>query len=628
MPTSVKVFVKNLAAELEELNEQYRSGSPTVPDELYDIKLKRLAELSPEHPFLKKIGAKVKGIKERKVTLPFYMGSLNNVTSEVELINWLNASWFSIDTNKIVIMPKYDGASLTFDEATKEAFTRGDGYEGSDVSEHIKLFKGNPTGNRTKLVTVGEAVFLRKDFEAYEKDYATSRSLIIGKLRNDIPEDILEDATYIRYGIPGAGLTKSAQLRLLNGMGGYQVDYIETTIEKLKANMNILREHYNKVSEQVDIDGLVIAFDVVEEPNPGNNPAFSKAYKVGFDEVKVAKVLSVIVQVTKQGILAPVIEIQPTKLDGAVVTNVYVDNFRTVKNLGIGVGARVNVKRSGKVIPRVVDVVEKAKVLLPRRCPSCGSYTEWNETGANLVCTDTKNCPEVIIRSYEAFFSILNVDSIGYGVCASLYQHGMCTSILGCIKLLLNPAKMSKLPTFGEASAAKLSFNLATALDGVSLHKLQHASGYFHGLGSTRLAEINKVCPFDQPVFFAEVLATIPGISYTLADVYIAGAKHFLPFYKELLNFSDLLGTEELPMVKVKSEKLAGVYVFTGFRSAELEKIIMENGGTIGNGVTKKTTVLIHANEMKDTTTKLVKAREAGIEIFSEKSFRQKIEKK
>jgi len=595
---------------LTNYNKLYRKGEPIVSDEYYDKLYEELKALDPENPFLKKIGEKV-SLAEREEPIPFSMGTLPKLTSSSELLKWI----VNTGAHTVTFTGKYDGVSITCNEQSKKAWTRGDGITGSNVTAHLEVAEGKGSdvvvGNPD--FTFGEMMFSKKKFEKYSDEYSMSRNMIIGKLRNDAPEEVLEDATYIRYGVhqsDGLFQTKSQMLKYLNSKfnGLYKVPYHKVnTLDAVGDFEETLKTWYDTWSKDFDLDGLVVTVEKLEK----DGTEISAAYKAGFDTVKEVTVKAVNWQVTKNGLLKPVMEIEPTVLDGAEITNIFVDNAATVKELGIGKGAVVNIKRSGKVIPRVVDVVINASVYIPKLCPSCRERTIRESVDVKCI---NKHCPEQRTRKTLAFFEILGVDKVGYSAAQDLTAFGSINQIINTA--LNHQDRLLKLDGWGIKGATTLKENLAERLETVSIPIIQHASGHFSGLGSTRLKAIYSKFGLNE-VPMADLTA-LDGISETLATIYIKGYPKFLKFFDSLeriegVNISGAV--EELESTSLEDM----VVVFTGVRDNELQALIELNGGTIGRGVTKKTTHLVAKGE---GTTKWNKAVELGIPTFTLENFK------
>jgi hypothetical protein len=211
--------------------------------------------------------------------------------------------------------------------------------------------------------------------EVFDKNHSYAknpRNLVAGKFNDKTPNpEVLKDCEYVRYGMETDEFdfeTKSEVLDYLNETQKTIVPYENIEIKDLTEEY--LKELFIKWSSQYEIDGVILEVnDLKLQKELGrernNNPVFARAFKGDFEEVKESKVVSITIQVSKRGYLKPVVNIEPIELDGVTVTNPTGYNFRFIKEMGIGIGSIVKVKRSGMVIPKIIKTVKRVEFEMP-----------------------------------------------------------------------------------------------------------------------------------------------------------------------------------------------------------------------------------------------------------------------
>lgn len=608
-------MIQELVNKISAANQAYRLGKPVMSDSQYDILVDELKSLDPHNSILTQVGHVVTD-ESRKRKLPIEMASMNKVKTMDEISDWCRLK--GINTNQtVVITPKYDGLSLCVNELTGEAWTRGDGEFGQKSDEHYKLI-GNHLENLPQpwpkaggfQFTYGEVMMPKKVFvDKYSVDYANPRNLVAGLLNSKEVTEPLKDTVFIKYGavveseFEGHYTTKSDLLKALNDGQEIKVPFKVISIKDL--THEILFDLFKSWSQDFEIDGLIIEVDFLQtqeqlgRETSSNNPCWARAYKSpDFEQVAETTITGISWNISKQGFLKPTLHVQPVKLDGVTISNVTGNNARFVKDLGLGTGAKVLIKRSGMVIPIIYDVVEKVDFQMPN-VPNI----DWNENGVELMTlTETD---EQRFKQTVSFFEILEVDNVGEGVVKQLWDAGF-DSVKAILEL--TPDKLSKLEGFGKRKAMIVYNSIQSKIKDVQLSKLQHATGFFKGLGSKKLALLEH---FETKPTLDEVIS-IEGFAETSAESYLESYDKFFTFVKEL----PITIAKKVEAVKVSNDLDGMTFVFTGVRRADLEEVIESRGGKIGSGVSKNTTHLV-MKAVGSGSSKEKKAIELGVEIMT-----------
>ncbi len=601
-------MIEKLKQTIIDANQAYRTGNAIMSDSEYDQLIEQLKELNPDDEILSLVGDKVED-ESRKVKLPIEMASMNKIKTMEDINDWSRLKSIPNST-LVVITPKYDGLSLCVNEKTGEAWTRGDGKFGQKSDKHYELI-GNQLSPacRDFDFTYGEVIMSKLNFlTKYSNDFANPRNLVAGLLNSKEATNPLSDCDYIKYGANFSTdkfSTKQDILEELNRGQKVKVPYhicrISEITEELLINL------FTQYSIDYEIDGLIIEVNnldtqvVLGRETSTNNPVWARAFKHESFEQKVeTEVVGISWNISKQGLLKPIIHINPVKLDGVTVSNVTGNNAKFVKDMGIGVGAKVIVKRSGMVIPLIVEVTKRVEFTMPVSLD--GVDIIWNENEIELMtATETD---EQRLKKNIAFFEILEADNVSEGVITQLWDAGYKT-----IKDILSLTKedLEKIDRFGKRKAKIVYDSIQKSVTDVSLSKLQHATGIFKGLGSKKLALLEH---FNTKPSIDDVMS-IEGFAEISAKTYVDSYDVFLDFIKDL----PITIKEKVEVAPVGDDLVDMVVVFTGVRLKEEEKLLEMRGAKIGSSVSKNTTHLV-CKDPNSGSSKLEKAKSLGIEIM------------
>ena len=608
-------MIEQLVDKIIKANDSYRTGNPIISDSEYDIMIDELCLLDPDNDILNIVGHKVQD-ESRKSKLPIDMASMNKVKTIDDIMDWTRLKRINTE-HTVVITPKYDGVSLCVNEITGEAWSRGDGIFGQKSDEHYKLI-GNKLDSLPEPwpikggfeYTFGEVIMPKSVFiKKYSSDFVNPRNLVAGLINSPDAREALKDCVYVKYGgveqedFIGYSQTKSDILKSLNSGQDIQVPFEVMPIKDLTHEK--LLSLFKLWSSEFEIDGVIIEVDYLQtqeqlgRERSSNNPCYARAYKSpDFEQVGDSEIIGISWNISKQGYLKPILHINPIKLDGVTISNVTGNNARFVKDMGLGVGAKVKIKRSGMVIPIIYEVVEMVEFQMPD-VPNI----EWNENGIELVTmyeTDDQKFKQLV-----SFFEILEAESFGEGVIKQLWDAGYKT-----VKDILDikVSDLEKIDRFGKRKSTIVYNSIQKCTKDVKLSKLQHATGIFKGLGSKKLALLEQ---FKTKPTIDQILE-IEGFAYISAKSYTDGYDTFTDFVKDL----PITIESKVESVKVSNDMNGMVFVFTGVRDKNAESIIESRGGRIGGSVSKQTTHLI-MKSIGSGSSKENKAIELGIKIMT-----------
>jgi len=619
---AVQERINELVIILRKANVAYRNGAGEImPDEIYDSLEDELRTLDPDNDFFQEIGGEVID-ESRKEKLPIDMASMHKVKTMEEIRKWYKSKGIPLTTEMVLIM-KYDGASLAVKEATNSAWTRGKNGIGQRSDAHLKEMNRKQITTEKDVFTFGEAIIPRKIFlDKYAEDYANPRNLVSGKLNDKIPnEEILSDSHYVAYGVVGKDFdTKVDMLEYLNANQKHKVPYKVVTLADLSEEY--LKDLFFEWITLYEIDGIIIEIndrnfaESLGRETTKNNPCWARAYKGAFEEVKETHIVDLEYEVSKKGFVKPVGVVEPVELDGATVTRVTLYNAQYVKELDLGIGSIIKLKRSGMVIPKLVDVVKATGFVMP---VIEGTDLEWNDSGVELVCTSVT--PQQRYRQLVSFFKILEVENMGEGIIKQFFDAGYDTA-----KKILSMRRedMLLLEKFGVRKSDIVVTEINNKRN-VTLAKLQHASGFFENLGSKKLLLLEDLYETYKPIgaslfldneqktsLMSEII-TREGFSEISASNYINGLPQYMEFEKDLKGLVYITLT---PTKKASSSELSGMaFVFTGFRDKSLENEIYELGGEVRTSISNKIKYLV-VKDLNSSSSKITKAKSMGIELL------------
>jgi len=609
--------IRILVNKLEKSNESYRIGKPIISDSDYDKLVDQLFELDPENDFFSQIGHVVVD-ENRKSPVPIMMASMNKVKSIGELNDWLRLKAIK-DSEECILTPKFDGLSLCVNELNSHAWTRGDGKIGQKSNDHYNLITNKlndiiipSKANPKKLFTYGEVMMLKSTFEEkYSEEFENPRNLVAGLLNSKEISPFLKDCIYIKYGVQTDNnpfQSKSDLIKWLNSNQNVKVPFKTAKFSDLTEELFL--DLFKQWSLNFEIDGIIVEVNDLNLQNKlgrersSNNPVWARAFKSpSFEQSALTEILGISWNISKQGYLKPTLHVNPVRLDGVTVSNVTGNNAKFVRDMGIGVGSIVKVKRSGMVIPIIAEVIKKVEFRMPN-IPNIG----WNENGVELITlseTDDQKLKQLI-----AFFSILETDNVSEGVIKQLWDAGYKT-----VKdiLSLGTSELEKIDRFGKRKASIVYNAIQNSISNVDLAKLQHATGIFKGLGSKKLQLLSH---FTSKPSIDEILQ-IEGFAEKSAQSYLDGYDIFNQFISDLpISIKNRSVEVSVKEVSTSNNLNGKTFVFTGIRRKDLEQIILDNGGKIGGSVSKTTSYLI-MKEIGSGSSKEKKAIEMGTHIMT-----------
>jgi DNA ligase (NAD+) len=611
------------ATFLRARDSYYNSDKPIMSDADFDDLEDAIREADPQWKGLFAAGAKVKKLKAK---LPIPIFSLDK-TKPHTVEKWLDAH----RQETIVISDKVDGSAMEIvytDGFPTHAYTRGNGIIGGDVSYIIPHLKIPKRVGKQSFIVRSEAVFSAAAFSKYKQEFDAARNAASGILNRTDIHPAARDMSVVVLQVLQPNQKPSKGLAWAKSAGFTVVPHrvfkgTELTAEKLSKLMAS-----RKAKSKWKLDGMVLTLDNVNRLPRTNNPDWAVAFKenINVEALPIGTVEHVEWEASSHGYLKPTAVYSPVTWDDSKLTRATAFNARFVELNGIGPGAQIKIVRSGDVIPKIEEVVKKAKAQMPD--PRKYGGFVWSKNRVDLVLTKPKENEDVRVRVITRFMTEVGVDFMKEGTVRKLYGAGF-TNISKIMRA--TPADFMRMSNVKEKTAEKLHTAIHRILDkGIPIVKLMDASGTFpRGLGSTRFQQIADRWNMKKVLAVAEsnpdklraALMKIGGWSDTTVDGFLKGAPQFNKWLT-ITKLKPIYAKEKAP--KAKTQKLAGVgATWTGYRNADEEAIVKENGGTVEK-FGSKTTHLLYRPGGKESS-KLDKARVEGLPVLTWDQFAKKM---
>ena len=648
--------------EMQQLTEQllyharryYNEDAPEISDFEYDKMQVRLRQLEAEYPQFARpdsptkrvIGAVLEGFEE--VRHPYPMESLQDVFSFDEIREFDSRMKARFDNVEYTVELKIDGLSVCLEYQNGQfvlGATRGDGKVGEDVTENMKTIFDLPLTVDTDLDPLwirGEVYMSNKVFDrlnaqreaAGEQLFANPRNAAAGSLRQ-LDSSIcaqrklslfcfnVQNARELGFG------THSQSLEYLKQLGCKVVEpYIVTShVEDI---LDFIREMGDKRDTlPCGIDGIVIKVnDLAQREELGSTskvPRWAIAYKFPPEE-KPAKLLDIVIQVGRTGVLTPNASFEPVRLAGTSVSRATLHNLDFIRQRDIRVGDTIIVRKAGDIIPEVLGVDHSRRpegtvpFEMPKTCPVCGAAVVQEEGEAAFRCTGAE-CPAQLLRSITHFASrdAMDIEGLGPALVQSLVEEKLVASPADLYTLRLPDVAM--LERMGEKSAQ----NLLAAIEKSKQNPLARL------LFAFGIRQVGQKAAQTLAREYGTLDALMEADKERLIQTFDVGEITAENLYQWLHSEQSLHLIQRLREAGVNmnqpdqqvSRKLEGkTFDLTGtlsrYTRSEAGALIEQHGGKVSGSVSKKTSFVLAG---EDAGSKLTKAQSLGIPILDEDGF-------
>jgi DNA ligase (NAD+) len=666
MGDSAKKRIEKFRDEINRHNYQYHVlAKPTITDQEFDRLMRELIDLETQHPELlspdspsQRIGGEpVEGW--HTVEHAVRMMSIDNTYNEEELRAFDDRVRRGLGEEKFsyVVEPKVDGVavSLRYENGRLTvAATRGDGRRGDDITVNVRTIRSVPLvlhegKNIPRVLEVRGEIYMensvfqainKKRQEAGEETFANPRNFTAGTLKQLDPK--ITAWRKLRFVAHGLGQIEPLPcdsywdcMHILQKLGfPLPEDFerfkdIDAAIKKIEAFAKI------RGTLKYQTDGMVVKIDSFAQREKlgatSKAPRWVIAFKYPAEQVQTI-LRAVDWQVGKAGTLTPVARMDPVFVAGTTVSNASLHNIEQIEQKDIYLGDTIVIEKAGEIIPQVVQVIigkrpkNAAKVLAPKKCPSCGSKVEKEADGPYIRCVNPA-CPAQLKERLRWFCARnqMNVERLGEALIDQLVEAGLLKTFADIFKL--TKEQLIELERMGEKSAQNVIDSINASRDrgldrllaGIGIRHVGNRVGYVLATHFGSLDAIAKAT--------VEELAEV----HEIGDVIAQSVHDFFHNEAGKAAIAALEGVGINPKMEIMASRselpLAGqTIVITGtlekFDRSEIEEMIQKLGGKSAGSVSKKTSFVVAG---ENAGSKLEKAKELGVAVLSESEFLAKV---
>lgn len=632
----------------------YVMDAPTMSDYEYDMLNRRLVELERQHPEeitpdspTQRVGDRIlPGFEEYAHPVP--LESLQDVFSAEEVEDFCRRMSAALGEDvEYTVEPKVDGLSVALEYRDGVFFagaTRGDARIGENVTENLKTIRSIPMALPEKLprlIVRGEVFMSHTVFEEINAErelkgqqlMANPRNAAAGSLRQLDPRIAAQRRLDIQiFNLQLAeGKTFTTHTETLEYLKSQNFKVIPYKIVKGAAacQQEIIDLNERRDSYPYDMDGAVVKVNSLSDRETLGStvkcPKWAVAYKYP-PEQKPSRLVDIVVQVGRTGVLTPKAVLEPVRLAGTKVTNATLHNQDYISEKDIRIGDMVIVQKAGEIIPEIVavDLSKRPEGTvpyhLPDTCPVCGAPAVREPDGAAMRCTGAE-CPAQLLRNITHFASrdAMDIEGLGPAVVQQLVESGLVSTAADLY--YLQEQDIAQLDRMGKKSAQN-------AVEAIAKSKSNDLGKLLYALGIRQVGvKAAKVLAAHFGSFDAFAAATLEDLT-RIDDVGAITAQFILdwlanPQSQDLVARLKAAGVNMENTAEPVDKRFAGMtFVLTGtlgrFDRKTAEGMIEQRGGKAAGSVSQKTTYVV-AGEAAGS--KLRKAQELGISILTEDEF-------
>ena len=653
--------ISTLRSELSEHNYNYYVlDNPTISDFEFDKKLEELQNLEKAHPEFydansptQRVGGE---ITKNFETIPhtYRMYSLENSYSKEDLEDWEKRIEKMVDGKvEFTCELKYDGASISLtyeDGSLKKAVTRGDGFQGDDITANVKTIRSVPLklkGDYPPLFEMRGEIVL--PFEAFtkmnaervelgEEPYRNPRNTASGSLKlQDSAEVAKRHLDCLLYSLAGDRLPVKTQFESLEKARkwGFKVPKaakLATNLDEVLDFVSYWDVHRHELPYETD--GVVVKVNSLQQQEElgytAKSPRWAMAYK--FKAEQVSTVLNHITyQVGRTGAITPVANLEPVELAGTIVKRASLHNADQIEKLDIREADTVFVEKGGEIIPKIIGVdftqrdPKTSATKYITECPECGTSLVRAEGEAQHYCPNAEGCPPQIIGRIQHFISrkAMDIEGLGGETVTLLVNNGLINNYADLY--LLKEEQIIPLERMAQKSAENI-------INGIEASKQIPFERVLFGLGIRYVGETvaKKLAKHYKSIeslmkSSEEELVTVDEIGERIAQSVVS-------FFDTQENVETMQRLKDYGIqMEISAEKLANQSnilqgntfvvsgVFTKVTRDELKKLIEDNGGKVSGSISSKTNYVVAGENMGPS--KKTKAESLGISIISEDEF-------
>jgi DNA ligase (NAD+) len=637
----------------------YILDDPEISDAEYDLLMRELQDLENKYPFLRKSDSPTQKLGS-PITKTFDavphrvpMLSLGNAFNRIEIEEWVERVKNGIGKDKVVEFvtePKLDGCAVSLiyqDGVFVKGATRGDGMTGEDITYNLMTIKNIPSRLSGKnipsyLEARGEVYMEIESFlklnemqaKSEGKLFANPRNAAAGSLRQLNPTITASRAlNFMLYDVGEVeGVSFSNHLEVLSVLSTLGLRTIEKA--SLCYSLSDIFHYYDRLAAEreklsYEMDGIVVKVNNLEFHKKlgarTREPRWAIAYKFPSQE-EVSKILDIVVQVGRTGVLTPVAHLEPVKIGGVTITNATLHNEDMILEKDLRIGDYVLIRRAGGVIPEIVKAIpqrrsgSEKKFQMLRHCPICNSKVAKLPEEVAYRCPNV-SCPAQVKSGIRHFSSrrAMDIESLGPKLITQLLEKELIKDAGDLY--FLEEKQISGLERMGEQSARNL-------IEAIEASRSKPLSRLIYALGIRHVGEhIAEVLTKEFGGIDAIMNAKLDDMEniYEIGPTIAASVHQFFQEEKNRILIDKLkkAGVASSSTGQREAKKLSGKkFVFTGTLSTmsrpAAEAKVRELGGIPSSNVGKETHYLVAG---KDPGSKLEKGRKLGINIITEDEF-------
>ena len=673
MEKITKTIKQDIEKLIKELNyhcyRYYVLDSPVISDEEYDRLYRHLKELEEQYGYIlpdsptQRIGApplnKFVKVKHKEPML-----SLDNAFSEDEVREFderIKRLIKSEDKIAYTVEPKYDGLAIELTYINgflRTASTRGDGYEGEDVTQNIRTIKSVPLRIEgvdsipEEIDIRGEVYMDVKEFEKLNKEREKHGELIFANPRNAAAGSIRQlDSSItakrnLHLACYGIGVVKGIDFRSQSDLikwlekARFPVPSIVKLTKGISEVISVIKEIEKKRKDfSFETDGAVIKVNEFRLQKilgmKTREPRWAIAYKFAAHQ-GTTKINEIITSVGRTGVITPVAFLEPVRIGGVTVSRSTLHNWDEIERKDIRIGDTVVIERAGDVIPHVMAVIKdkrtgkEKRFNPPKKCPVCGSAVEREEGEVAYRCIGL-NCPAQVQERIRHYVSrpAMDIEGLGEKNVELLFLKGLIKHFVDIYKL--KKEDLLELPRFAEKSAR----NLIDAIDKskhTTLARFLYSLGILHaGEYGAKLLARNFRNIEDLYNVKSERIIEIKQVGEKIAD---SISRFFndpenLNTLKTLKSLGLKISNPDFESKRAEKRPFDGLtFVITGTLPEprkKVEDLIESMGGHAASSVSKSTNYLVAGEE---PGSKLKNAKELEVKIISYEELMEMVKEK
>ena len=606
-------------------DKYYNTDKSVISDEIYDLLIEILKD--------KGIDINIIGAfnKNNKIKLDYWLGSLNKIkvnTTELDI-------WKKKYISPYMISDKLDGVSalLIYNNGIN-MYTRGNGSYGFNITHLLKYIKNiisfnnvenycnlnNIKGIKNTIAFRGELVMKKSIFEKkWSQVFKNSRNAVSGLINSiNINIKLCEDVDLVLYEIIDPLFNIIDQYKIINKL---KFNCVYNKIYKIDITHTILSEYLEnrKINSIYQIDGIVVTSCNSYERNINNNPNYSIAYKNLINELSVISIVKNIEwNTSKDGYLIPTIIINDVILNGICIKRTSGFNAKYIVDNNIGTGSKIEIVRSGDVIPYIKTILTPSKSGKPDL--PIDKKWKWNDSKVDIILLNNEDT-DYLIKNIYYFFSVLNTRGLGLKTIQKFYLSGFDTIIK---IILITKEEILKIDTFKEKSAMNILNSIKNSISNIPIINLMVASNKLgHGIGKERIKQVFLNYPTiledkNSKEFLINKIKELNGWDIKTSSLFINKLSDFIIFFNEIKQYISV----SFDIKNINNNNIKTV-VFSGTRDKKLQEKLEKLNIKVSDNINKNIDYLIIDKklDLNKPTNKIKKAIIFNIKIKTKDEF-------